>query len=173
MRTLFEDTDEKADQQDAGPPSVVPRLLWLLALVLVTGMVATYFIVQKIRDQRVADESKPPPVSLNDPYQVNKTISAFNQFITAQNWTEAEKMLSADGRTRLETEKKTLSESMFVDRIKAKKDPKPMLADLTPSTDRTENSFRVDCVYTFEDKTNKILSVTVVKEGERLAINSW
>jgi hypothetical protein len=69
----------------------------------------------------------------------------------------------------LSDEKKTLRESLL-----GKRQNDNVLEALpTPSTSRTPSTVRIDCVYLFADNKQLIVSLTVVKENERLAINSW
>ncbi len=171
MRTLFEDTNEKVEREDAGSATMMPLYTWALALVMLGIAVSTYFGVQRYRRQHPV--VVPVVVSVNDPMQVNQAINRFNNFAVAGNWTEAEAMLSNEAKARLVTEKKTLRESLLASRLTAKKDDKIIAAVLTPSIGRTETTFRVDCAYLFADKEETVISITVIQEGDRLVINSW
>jgi hypothetical protein len=171
MRTLFEDTNENADREDAGSATMVPLYTWALALLMLGIAVSTYFWVQRYRQQHPV--VAPVIVSVNDPTQVNQAINRFNNFVVAGNWPEAEAMLSNEAKTRLATEKKTLRESLLASRLRAKKDDKLKAAVLTPSISRSETTFRVDCAYLFEDKEEMVVPITVIQESDRLVINSW
>ncbi len=165
MRTLFEDTNERANLEDAQEKSRIALYLWLVAILAVAGAGGAYYWVSHRKPP------EPPPVvaSLDDPSQINQALSRFNNSIKAGNWEEAQQMLSAEALKRLETEKKTLPESLLGKR----KDDKVLEALLTPSTSRTPSTLRVDCVYIFADNTQQIIPLTLVIENGRLLVNSW
>ncbi len=171
MRTLFEDTNDKAEQDDAGSATMMPLYTWALALVMLGIAVSTYFWVQRHRQQHPVVAAV--VVSVNDPTQVNQAINRFNGFVVTGKWAEAEAMLSNEAKARLVTEKKPLHDSLLVARLTAKKDDKIIAAVLTPSISRTETTFRVDCAYLFEDKEQMVIPITVIQEGDQLVINSW
>lgn len=175
MRTLFEDTTENADRQDDGAIRKLPVVMWSIALLMLVAMVGAYFFVQY--QQKKQTEQKPVPVSVQDPAQAAKAINEFNQFVVAEKWDEAEKMLSNNAKTRLVQEKKTLRESLLARHLadKTKKDDKLVAAVTTESKASTENSFRIDCAYVFQGKRQdqEVIAITVIKEGERLLIDSW
>src|SRR5205085_7928840 len=126
MRTVFEDTTERENREDAQANQAGKRLtlmLWIFAVLFFVGSWRTYHWAAN----RKPPEPPPPPVSLKDPKQISDVINKFNGFIKDQNWGEAEKMLSAAGTQRLTDEKKTLRESMLGDR----KDDKVMEAAIT------------------------------------------
>lgn len=164
MRTLFEDTDEQADREEKGEAKQLSLTLWIVALLAIAGAYGTYYWVS----HRKPPEPLPVAVSLDDTRQVNQALSRFNDFVKAKKWDDAQGMLSAEGRKRLSDEKKTLRESLLGQR---KDDPVEALP--TPSTSRTPSTVRVDCVYLFADNKQLIVSLTVVKENERLVIDSW
>ena len=165
MRTLFEDTDEQADREEKGEGKQLSLTLWMVALLAIAGAWGTYYWVS----HRKPPEPLPVAVSLDDSRQVNQALNRFNDFVKAAKWDEAQGMLSAEGLKRLSDEKKTLRESLLGKR----QDDKVLEALPTPSTSRTPSTVRIDCVYLFADNKQLIVSLTVVKENERLVINSW
>lgn len=165
MRTLFEDTDEQADRQEKGEGKRLSITLWLVALLAIGGAGGTYYWVS----HRKPPEPPPIVVSLDDPKQVNQTLNRFNDLVKARKWDEAQGMLSAEGLKRLNDEKKTLRESLLGKR----QDEQVLEALPTPSTSRTPSTVRVDCVYLFDQNKQLIVALTLVKENERLVINSW
>jgi len=165
MRTLFEDTDEQADRQEKGEGKRLSITLWLVALLAIGGAGGTYYWVS----HRKPPEPLPVAVSLEDPKQVNQTLNRFNDFVKARKWEEAQGMLSAEGLKRLSDEKKTLRESLLGKR----QDEQVLEALPTPSTSRTPTTVRIDCVYLFDKNKQLIVALTLVKENERLVINSW
>lgn len=168
MRTVFEDTTERENLEDAKVNERGRRLtlyLWIFAILFFFGSWRTYHWAAN----RKPPEPPPPPVSLTDPKQISDVVNKFNGFIKDQNWGEAEKLLSAAGLQRLTEEKKTLPESMLGDR----KDDKVMEAAITGSGTTTASTVRSDCVYYFLDRQYKIIPIVVVMENGRLAINGW
>ena len=168
MRTVFEDTTERENREDAQANQAGKRLtlmLWIFAVLFFVGSWRTYHWAAN----RKPPEPPPPPVSLQDVKQVSTTLSNFNRFVQDGNWDEAQKMLSTEGQQRLLSEGKSLRESILGDR----KDDRVMEAATTPSGSSSETTVRQDCVYKFLDGQYKIIPLVVVKEGERLAINSW
>jgi hypothetical protein len=165
MRTLFEDTDERADREEAQEGRWLPLLLWLLAALLVAGAGGVYYWVA----HRQGPEPLPVAVSLEDPFQRSEALNRFNGFVKAGKWDQAEQMLSAEARARLSAEKKTLRESLLAEH----KDEQVVEALLTESISPTPSTVRVDCVYLFANKPQKIVPLTLVKENDRLVINSW
>ncbi len=165
MRTLFEDTNERANLEDAQEKSRIALHLWLVAILAVAGAGGAYYWVS----HRKPPEPPPVVVSLDDPSQINQALSRFNNSIKAGKWEEAQQMLSSEALKRLETEKQTLPESLLGKR----KDDKVLEALLTPSTSRTSSTLRVDCVYIFADNTQQIIPLTLVIENGRLLVNSW
>ncbi len=118
---------------------------------------------------RKPPEPLPVAVSLDDAKQVNQALSRFNEFVKAGKWDDAQGLLSAEGRKRLSDEKKTLRESLLGKR----QDDKVLEALPTASGSHTTSTARVDCVYLFADNKQLIVSLTVIKENERLVIDSW
>jgi hypothetical protein len=167
MRTLFEDTDLKAnlEEEKKGGSKNLPLILWLVALLFVSGTWGVYRWVIT----RPSPEPPPPPVSLSDAKQTVEAFSKFNRNVQDGNWPEAEKLLSTAARIKLAAEKKTLRESMLGD----KKDEKVMEAASTPSGDRTVDKVRQDCVYKFLDGQYKILPIGLIIENGQLVIDSW
>ena len=168
MRTVFEDTTEREDREDAQANQTGKRLtlmLWIFALLFFFGSWRTYHWAAN----RKPPEPPPPPVSLQDVRQVSTTLNKFNRFVQDGNWDEAQKMLTTEAQQRLVSEGKSLRESILGDR----KDDRVMEAATTPSGSSSETTVRQDCVYKFLDGQYKIIPLVVVKEGERLAINSW
>lgn len=168
MRTVFEDTTERENLEDAKANERGGRftmLLWIFAVLFFFGSWRTYHWAAN----RKPPEPPPPPVSLSDPKQISAVINKFNNFVKDQNWAEAEKLLSQAGKQRLADEKKPLNESL----LKERKDDKVMEAAITASGGSTESTVRSDCVYYFLDKQYKIIPIVVVLENGQLAINSW
>jgi hypothetical protein len=165
MRTLFEDTEERANREDDEEGKRLPLYLWLLAVVVLAGAGGTYYWVT----HRKPPEPPPVAVSLEDPIQRGQALSRFNSFVRAEKWSEAEGMLSTEALNRLKAEKKTLRESLLGER----QNDRVMGADSTASVSVTPSTVRVDCVYTFADNQQKIVPLTLVKENDRLVINSW
>lgn len=165
MRTLFEDTNERADREDDQEAKRLPVYLWLLAVIFLAGAWGAYYWVAHRKPP------PPPPVaaSLEDPFQINQTLNRFNGLVKAGNWDEAQRMLSGEALKRIADEKKTLRESLLAEN----KDQNVIEADLTASSSHTQSTVRVDCVYYFANKSQKILPLTIVKENDHLAINSW
>ena len=168
MRTLFEDTDERADREEQGEGRGLSLALWFVAVIALATAGGIYYWIS----HRKPPEPPPVAVSLDDPLQVNQALSKFNGFVKAGKWDEAQTMLSAEGLKRLSDEKKTLHESLLGKR----QDEKVVEALLTPTSSfqRTPSTLRVDCVYLFDNnKPQLIVSITLVKENDRLLINSW
>lgn len=165
MRTLFEDTDEQADREEKGEAKRLSTTLWIVALLAIAGAYGTYYWVS----HRKPPEPLPVAVSLDDSRQVTQALSRFNEFVKAGKWDDAQGMLSAEGLKRLSSEKKTLRESLLGKR----QDDKVLEALPTASGSHTTSTVRVDCAYFFADNKQVIVSLTVVKENERLVIDSW
>ena len=168
MRTVFEDTTERENREDARANERGRRLtmfLWIFALLFFFGSWRTYHWAAN----RKPPEPPPPPVSLADPKQISAVINKFNGFVKDQNWSEAEKLLSAEGAKRLAADKKSLPESLLGNR----KDDKVMEAIITASGSNTGTTVRSDCAYYFLDKQYKIIPIVVILENGRLAINGW
>src|SRR5215470_1178858 len=111
MRTIFEDTNLKAEMEEVRSRGQENKYtlvgLWLTALVFLAGTWGAY----RWADSRPAVEPPPPPVSLDDPKQTAEALSKFNRFVTYGNWPEAEAMISSAAKQRLNAEQKTLRES--------------------------------------------------------------
>jgi hypothetical protein len=166
MRTLFEDTDEQADREEKGEGKRLSLVLWLVALIAITGAAGAYYWVSN----RKPPEPPPVAVSLDDTAQISRALNSFNDLVKTGKWDEAQGMLSAEGLKRLSDEKKTLRESL----LGKHKDDQVIEASPTASTSRTPSTVRVDCVYFFANsKDQMIVPLTVVKEDDRLLINSW
>jgi hypothetical protein len=168
MRTLFEDTDVRADIEDAREQknfSRLPLILWIVAI----GVFGGSWQFHHWARNRKPPAPPPAAASLDDSDQVNTLINQFNGFIKQDNWGEAQKLLASAGQQRLDDEKKSLRESLLAER----KDDKVVEALITPSRTRTPSTVRVDCAYLFPDSQNKIIPLTVVLENNKLAINSW
>ena len=175
MRTLFEDTDLKADLEDQQVRGKESKsmlvVLWLVALLFLGG---TWGVFQWAIKQP-APTPPPPPVSLDDPKQTTETIGKFIRFAKEANWTEAEGMLSAAAKERLNVTQKSLRDSLLGNL----KDLKLYEAITTSSVDRTEPGKLIqDCNFFFsnEDLTRteqKIIPLALVIDNGRLAIDSW
>jgi nitrogen fixation-related uncharacterized protein len=172
MRTLFEDVNEKTDREDDGSTKALPMITWLIAIVMIGLAVGTFFWARN-RQQAKPAEQAPVAVSLEDDAQIKQLIAKFSGFVVDENWAEAEKMLSAEGRASLEKEKKTLRESLLGERIAKKKDVKVVQMFQVNLASRTPSTVRSDCAMIFADRDQVIIPITIVREGDRLAINSW
>jgi hypothetical protein len=167
MRTLFEDTDERANLEDARERDNprLPLYLWVMAVLFFASSWGFYYW---------ASHRKPPEkplaaASLEDVSQVNQAINQFNGFVSAGKWDEAQGMLSAEALQRLQQENKLLRESLLGDR----KETQVAQTVITPSRSRTPSTLRVDCAYVFADNQNTIIPLTLVLENDRLLVNSW
>lgn len=176
MRTIFEDTNVKAEMEEAssrGNESKYTLLvLWMLAIVFLAGTWGVY----RWADSRPALEPPPPPVSLDDPKQTAEAFSKFNRFAIDGNWSEAEAMLSTAAKQKLSNEQKSLRESL----LGSYKDRKIVGADRTDSIDRNvPGRVREDCLYKFADNNDytkidqKFIPLALVNENGRLVIDSW
>jgi hypothetical protein len=175
MRTLFEDTNLKAELEDAPSRGNESKytlvLLWLLAIVILTGTWTVYRWV----DNRPALEPPPPPVSLDDPKQTTEAFGKFNRFAKDGNWTEAEAMLSNAAKQRLATEQISLRDSL----VGQFKDLKISEAATTLSIDRSvPGRVRQDSYFVFTDEgltktETKIVPLVLIMEDGRLVIDSW
>ncbi len=174
MRTLFEDTELRADLEDENRGKASKHLLlslWFVALVFLAGTWGVY----RWAMSRPAPLPPPPPVSLDDLRQTGAAFSAFNTLIREGKWTEAEAMLSTAARQRLMDEKKTLSESLL-DKFK---NLKLVETASTPSIDRSiPGQFRQDFVYVLTDEQatrteQKIIPLVLVIENGKIVLNSW
>jgi len=175
MRTIFEDTNLKAELEDAPSRGDENKytlfLLWLLAIVFLTGTWAVYRWV----DNRPALEPPPPPVSLDDPKQTTEAFGKFNRFAKDGNWTEAEAMLSNAAKQRLAGEQKSLRDSL----MGQFKDLKISEAATTLSIDRSvPGRVRQDSYFTFTDEgltkiESKIVPLVLIMEDGKLVIDSW
>jgi hypothetical protein len=168
MRTVFEDTTERANrEEDKNAGKYTPLFLWLFAVIFFFGSWATW----RWAANRKPPEPPPPPVSLQDPKQVSDTINKFNRFVQEDNWGEAEKMLSAEAAQTLASQGKTLRASL----LGQNQNEKVIEAASTPGGAHTETTVRQDCVYKFAPDGVKyaIIPLTVINDNGRLAINSW
>lgn len=175
MRTIFEDTNVKAEMEEASYRGNENRhtllALWLIAIVFLVGTWGVY----RWADSRPAVAPPPPPVSLDDPRQTAEAFGNFNKFVAYGNWPEAEAMLSTTAKQRLNAEQKTLRESL----LGPFKDHRIVGADTTNSIDRSVPGIvREDCLYKFSDENytkydQKIIPMTLVNENNKLVIDSW
>ena len=174
MRTLFEDTNLRAELEDGVKDSGNKYLLvvlWFVAIAFLGGTWGVY----RWANSRPAPLPPPPPVSLQDLKQVSKAFTDFNGFVREGKWTEAEAMLSSYARQKLTADNKTLPESL----LGPLKDWKLTEAASTPSMDRTDpNTFKQDFVYIFTNQDitkteQKIMSLSLVIENGKIVINSW
>jgi hypothetical protein len=176
MRTIFEDTNLKAEMEEVssrGPENKYTLVgLWLTALIFLAGTWGVY----RWADSRPAVEAPPPPVSLDDPKQTVDAFGKFNKFVAYGNWAEAESMLSTPAKQRLSAEQKTLRESLLGNY----KDSKIVGAETTQSIDRnTPGRVRIDCLYKFIDNGNfskvdqRFIPLVLVNENSKLVIDDW
>jgi hypothetical protein len=175
MRTLFEDTNVKAELEEAatrGKEGKYTMLyLWLLAAAFLVGTWGIY----RWADNRPAVQPPPEPASLDSPKQTSETFGKFNRYIEEGNWVEAENMLSTAAKQKLMAEGKTLRDSLHGDLTNYK----ITQATTTQSIDRSiPGRMRQDCYFVFNDaqfaKTvDKIVPLVLVIENGRLVIDSW
>lgn len=175
MRTLFEDTDLKADLEDQRVRGKETKgllvILWMIALLFLGGTWGVYQWAIK----QPAPLPPPPPVSLDDPKQTTKAIGDFTRLAKENNWVEAENMLSTAAKQRLMAEQKPLRDSLLGNL----KDLKLVEALTTASVDRSETGkLRQDCNFILTDakmeKTEqKIIPITLVIDNGKLAIDDW
>ncbi|MGE0132249.1 MAG: hypothetical protein AB7U82_29555 [Blastocatellales bacterium] len=175
MRTIFEDTNVKAELEEASyrgnENKYTLLVLWLVAIVFLVGTWGVY----RWADSRPAVEPPPPPVSLDDPKQTAAAFGNFNKFVAYGNWPEAEAMLSTAAKQRLSAEQKSLRDSL----LGVYKDYKIVGADTTNSIDRSAPGMvREDCLYKFSDADytkyeQRIISLMLVNENGKLVIDNW
>lgn len=174
MRTLFEDTNVRADLEDGVKDSGNKYLLLILWFVAIAFLVGTWS-VYRWANSKPAPPPPKPPASLADLKQTSEAFNQFNSFVRDGKWPEAEGMLSSYARQKLIEEKKTLPESL----LGQFKDWKLTEAASTPSFDRSDpNTFKQDFVYilTNQDITKteqKIITLGLVIENARIVVNSW
>jgi hypothetical protein len=176
MRTIFEDTNLKAEAEEvrsrgSESKSTLP-ILWLVSLLFVGAVGSAYFWAQS----RPAIPPPAPPVSLEDPRQTSDALSKFNHALLDGKWPDAEAMLSTAAKQRLTTEQKGLAESL----LGQFKDYKLVAAEMTQSVDRSlPGMVRVDCLYKFSNDPNlikvdqRIVSLMLAIEGDKLVIDNW
>ena len=166
MRTIFEDVDERADQED--PDKRKSNLvLWLIAVLMLGGAYGAWHWVST----RKPPVPPPPPVSITDDGQITRAAQAFNDLIKEGKWDEAQQqMVSAEGLARLQQENKSLRTSLLDPKNHNKK---VVEALATPSRDSTPSTSRIDCAYLFEDRDTQIVPLTFVIENGKLMLNSW
>jgi hypothetical protein len=165
MRTIFEDVDERANQED--PDKRRSNLaLWLIAVLSLGGAYGAWYYVSN----RKPPVPPPPPVSLEDDSQITRAAQAFNDLIKEDKWDEAQQMLSPEGLARLQEEKKSLRESVLDPKNQTKK---VVEALPTPSRANTPSTSRIDCAYLFDDRDTQIVPLTFVIENGKLMLNSW
>lgn len=176
MRTIFEDTELKADleeQQARGKESKgLLLVLWLVALIFLAGTWSVY----RWALGRPAPTPPPPPVSLEDPKQTTSAMGQFLQMAKEGKWTEAEAMLSTGAKQKLAAEGKSLRDSMLGNM----KDLKLTEAFTTASVNRdTPGKYTQDCNFVFardEQMTKieqKIIPITLVIENGKLVVDNW
>jgi|GEM_PF-1243447 len=157
MRTLFEDTDERADREDDQDTRRLPVYLWTLAIIFLVGASGLYYWAT----HRKPPVKPPVAVSIDDPAQVTEALNRFGNFVKAGKWDEAQQMLSSEALRRLEGEKKSLRESLLGNR----KDDKVVEVLSTPSGSRTQ---RVDCALSLADGEQKLIPLSIVIEDSTL-----
>jgi hypothetical protein len=176
MRTIFEDTNLKAEMEEVrsrGQENKYTLLgLWVIAIVFLVGTWSVY----RWADTRPAVEPPPPPVSLDDPKQTAEALSKFNRYVTYGNWPEAEAMISSAAKQRLNAEHKTLREGL----LDKYADNKIVGADITQSINRDNpGRVRVDCVYKFLNNGDytkieqRIIPLVLVNENSKLVVDNW
>lgn len=174
MRTLFEDTNLRADLEDGVKDSgnkYLLLVLWFVAIAFLAGTWSVY----RWANSKPAPPPPPPPVSLQDLKQTSEAFTKFNSFVRDGKWTDAEGMLSTYSRQKLAADGKTLQESL----LGPLKDWKLTEAASTPSVDRSDpNTFKQDFVYilTNQDITKteqKILSLSLIIENGKIVVSSW
>src|SRR5262245_53526307 len=175
MRTIFEDTNLKTELEDApsrgNESQYTLFLLWLLAIVFLTGT----WVVYRWVDNRPALEPPPPPVSLDDPRQTTEAFGKFNRFAKDGNWTEAEAMLSNAAKPISASEQNSLRDSL----MGQFKDLKISEAATTLSIDRSvPGRVRQDSYFVFTDEgltrsETKIVPLVLIMEDGKLVIDSW
>ncbi|MGE0102628.1 MAG: hypothetical protein AB7H86_07460 [Blastocatellales bacterium] len=167
MKTIFDDVDKRVEleEEKKGGSKYLPFTLWLVALVFLVGTWSVYRWVAN----HPAVEPPPPPISLEDVKQTSEVINRFNRFVQDDKWTDAEVMLSNAGRQRLQSQGKSLRESLLGER----KDQKVLEAATTPSGEKTPDRVRQDCVYRFYDGQFIIVPLTLIIENEKIVVDSW
>jgi len=174
MRTIFEDTNLRAEQEESAKSSGSQYLLvilWGVAIVFLAGTFGVY----RWANSRPAPLPPPPPVSLRDLKQVSAAFVQFNTAIREGKWTDAEAMLSTAARKRLTTDGKTLRESL----LGKLKDLKMTSADPLPGVDDSDPTiFFQDFNFTFTDEgftksETKIINMSLVIENGKIVINGW
>ncbi len=173
MRTLFEDTNVRADLEEAkgGGNKYLLLILWCVAIAFLAGTWSVF----RWTTGRPAPPPPPPTASLKDLKQVSTAFSQFNTFVREGKWTEAEAMLSTTARQQLATENKPLRESM----LGKLKDWKLSSAEPTPSVDSSDpNTFRQDFVFNFTDEgftkiETSIITLGLIIENGKIVLNSW
>jgi hypothetical protein len=168
MRTVFEDTTERENREDAAANNRGKRLtifLWVFAVLFLFSSWRAYYWAAN----RKPPEPPPPPVSLSDPKQISDVINKFNSLVKEEKWDEAQQMLSTEALQRLTNEQKTLRQSLLAER----QSDKVVEAVITGAGASTETTVRSDSVYYFADREYKIIPLVVVLENGRLVINSW
>jgi len=176
MRTIFEDTNVKAEMEEVSARGNEGKytllVLWMLAIVFLAGTWGVY----RWADSRPALEPPPPPVSLDDPKQTAEAFSKFNGFVRDGKWSEAEAMLSNAAKQKLGNEQKNLRDSL----LGPYKDRKIVGAERTDSIDRgVPGRVREDGLYKFADNNDytkidqKFIPLVLVIENGRLVIDDW
>jgi hypothetical protein len=167
MRSIFEDSDARANIEDAkkAGSKTLPLILCLAAFVAIGG---TFGVVRWV-ENRPALERPPDPANLQDSRQTYAVFSKFNRFVTEENWAEAANMLSAAALQRLKDQNKTLRESILGE----KKDMRVFEAAVTDSIDRGPDRVRQDCIYKFDNGEYIVVPLYMVIENEKLVIDAW
>lgn len=174
MRTIFDDTEANAREEEVGKNAGSKYLLPVMWLVTIVFLVGTWS-VYRWANSRPAPLPPPPPVSLQDLKQVSAAFTAFNGFVREGKWAEAEAMISTAARQQLTAENKTLQDSL----VGKLKDLKLVQTDGTPDIDRTDpNVFKQGFVYVFSDEQatkseTKIVTLSLVIENGKIVINGW
>jgi hypothetical protein len=178
MRTLFEDTDLKADLEDQRSRGKESKGLlvglWFFALLFLGG---TWGVYQWFLKQP-APTPPPPPVSLEDPKQTTETLGKFIRLTKEGNWVEAEAMLSVAAKQRLAAGQLSLHDSL----LGPNKALKIVEGLTTSSVNRDEpGKLRQDCNFilvepndpTMAKSVQQIIPLTLVIDEGRLAIDDW
>ena len=176
MRTIFEDSDLKADLEDQQARGKETKglllVLWLVALIFLAGTWSVY----RWALGRPAPTPPPPPVSLEDPKQTTEAIGQFLRLAKEGKWPEAEAMLSVAAKQKLTTENKPLRDSLLGNL----KDAKLTEAITTSSVNHSvPGKYIQDCNFIFahDEKMTKIdqkiVPITLVIENGKLVIDNW
>lgn len=169
MRTLFEDTEENANRQDDGGSKGLPVVMWLLAALMIGLAVGAYFFVQYRRQQELTAAQNRP---LTTSEQARATISQIGGLAVAGKWEEIEALLSAEGKTQLEKEKKKLREVLLPQRLKKKNTDNPVQV-VPVNTVVTGETARADTAFVYADGEQLVVTFNLKKEGDKFLIAGW